>query len=94
MLLLLFGIIIINSFSLDKTVEYTAPEAQNEPVEVVEELDVVEAAKLELERISAELDAEVTLLETELDSVEIEYKTKTDEISQRLDEIIAVRASL
>jgi len=93
MLLLLFGIIIINSFSFDKTVEYTAPEAQNEPELVVEEPDVVKAAKIELERINAELDAEETRLLEEKAKLEAQYKTETDSIEMQLSEIRETRTS-
>ena len=94
----MIGIVIIaviflqNRYGSDM-IENTAPEPQISATSTVVERDVVEAAKIELERINAELDAEETRLLEEKAKLEAQYKTETDSIEMQLSEIRETRTS-
>jgi len=69
--------------------------ATSTTMEVVpeEEIDVVESAKVELERINQELDAEETRLVEERKRIQAEKDAELKEIDARLDEINQTRVS-
>lgn len=61
--------------------------------EVTVKKDVIEQSKLEMERISSELDTEETKILEEKSVLEEEYKLKQSELDSRLESITEIRLS-
>lgn len=92
MLALVIGIIVYNALQErygTTTVENMPSEAQNSIVSTSTPQDVVEAARLELERINQKLDAEETQVHENIDLLE----GQIEELEKRLEEIRETRIS-
>ena len=88
-------VIVIGLLNERATVEAVNPKVEKEVVEVQpeQEVDVVEAAKAELERINIELDEEETRLLSEKEAVEAQAAAEVAEIEARLEQIRETRTS-
>lgn len=62
-----------------------------EILEEVQELDVIEKSKADVERISKELDAEESNLLEQKEQLKAEYEAKQAEIDARLETIVDIR---
>lgn len=89
------GVITIGLLNEQATVEAVNPKVEKEVVEVQPEVevDVVEAAKAELDRINIELDEEETRLLSEKEAVEAQAAAEVAEIESRLEQIRETRTS-
>jgi len=88
------GVIVIGLLNEQGTVEAVNPKVEKEVVEVQpEEVDVVEAAKAELDRINIELHEEETRLLSEKEAVEAQAAAEVAEIEARLEQIRETRTS-